>query len=491
MFDLHIFLIIFVCISFMIFGLFFSKNHSSISIYLNAGRSITSGSLTASIVASCFGVWILIGPSEAATWGGMGAVIGYALGQSCPYLAMSILGKKLRVLMPKGNSLTQFIFARYGSNMLNLVLFLTLFYLFIYLCAEVTAIAQIVNLITGISLWKTSLLILITTLIYTLKGGLRISIITDKLQFVIIITILFFIFYYIFFSENINLSLDLINEKASSLISPKYFYGYTAGLTFFIAVFATNLFDQGVWQRVFAAKSNEDLDKSFKNSFYIVLPVVFILGVCGIIGVSLDQAKNPSTIIFSLLASNGGLLISSALLILALTLVISSMDTLINAISSLIVIESKKFIKLSSVISYVNLSRIVLVLLSGLIFYVASKGLSVLYMFLLADLLCCAAAIPVFYGMFKKDIDGTKTAVSTVVGLIGGLLFFPNISFEKSILVGFWFNIDLFPTWVSTALLFWSFVIATILPFISILLLRNKNIKYNFDRIKHTILEIK
>ena len=491
MFDLHIFLILFVCISFMIFGVFFSKDLSSISIYLNAGRSITSGSLTASIVASCFGVWILIGPSEAATWGGMGAVIGYALGQSCPYLAMSILGKKLRVLMPKGNSLTQFIFARYGSNMLNLVLFLTLFYLFIYLCAEVTAIAQIVNLITGISLWKTSLLILITTLIYTLKGGLRISIITDKLQFVIIITILFFIFYYIFFSENINLSLDLINEKASSLISPKYFYGYTAGLTFFIAVFATNLFDQGVWQRVFAAKSNEDLDKSFKNSFYIVLPVVFILGVCGIIGVSLDQAKNPSTIIFSLLASNGGLLISSALLILALTLVISSMDTLINAISSLIVIESKKFIKLSSVISYVNLSRIVLVLLSGLIFYVASKGLSVLYMFLLADLLCCAAVIPVFYGMFKKDIDETKTVVSTVVGLIGGLLFFPNISFEKSILVGFWFNIDLFPNWVSTALLFWSFVIATILPFISILLLRNKNIKYNFDRIKHTILEIK
>jgi Na+/proline symporter len=491
MFDLNTFLILFVCTTFMIFGLFFSKDHYSISIYLNAGRSIKSGSLTASIVASCFGVWILIGPSEAATWGGMGAVIGYALGQSCPYLAMSILGKKLRGLMPKGNSLTQFIFARYGANMLNLVLFLTLFYLFIYLCAEVTAIAQIVNLITGISLWKTSLLILITTLIYTLKGGLRISIITDKLQFIIIIIILFFIFYYIFFSGNISLSLDLINEKASSLISPKYFYGYTAGLTFFIAVFATNLFDQGVWQRVFAAKSNEDLDTSFKNSFYIVLPVIFILGVCGIIGVSLDQAKNPSTIIFSLLASHGGFLISSVLLILALTLVISSMDTLINAISSLIVIESKKFIKLSSVISYVNLSRIVLVLLSILIFYVASKGLSVLYMFLLADLLCCAAVIPVFYGMFKKDIDGTKTVVSTVVGLIGGLLFFPNISFEKSILVGFWFNIDLFPTWVSTVLLFWSFVIATILPFISILLLRNKNIKYNFNKIKQVILEIK
>ena len=52
--------------------------------------------------------------------------------------------------------------------------------MFVYLCAEVTAIAKVTNLITGLPLWKTSLLILVTTLIYTLKGGLRISILTDK-----------------------------------------------------------------------------------------------------------------------------------------------------------------------------------------------------------------------------------------------------------------------------------------------------------------------
>ena len=184
--DLNISILILMCVVFMIFGLFFSRNNSSLSFYLNAGRSIKSGSLTASIVASCFGVWILIGPAEAATWGGIGAVLGYALGQACPYLAMSTFGRRLRSIMPKGNSLTQFVFARYGLRMMKIVLLLSLFYMFIYLCAEVTAIAQVVNLITGVSLWKTSLLILITTLIYTLKGGLKISILTDKVQFSII-----------------------------------------------------------------------------------------------------------------------------------------------------------------------------------------------------------------------------------------------------------------------------------------------------------------
>ena len=136
---------------------------------------------------------------------------------------------------------------------------LSLFYVFIYLCAEVTAIAKIVHLISGLDLWKTSLLILISTLIYTLRGGLKISIITDKFQFIIISIFLILIFYYFFLSGEVNISSQLISLKAGNLIDPKYFSGYTAGITFFIAVFATNLFDQGIWQRVYAAKSNHCL----------------------------------------------------------------------------------------------------------------------------------------------------------------------------------------------------------------------------------------
>ena len=57
-------------LAFAIVGIVYSKGKLSINSYLNADRSIGKRSLTASLVASCFGVWILIGPSEAATWGG-------------------------------------------------------------------------------------------------------------------------------------------------------------------------------------------------------------------------------------------------------------------------------------------------------------------------------------------------------------------------------------------------------------------------------------
>ena len=117
--------------------------------------------------------------------------------------------------------------------------------------------------------------------------------------------------------------------------------------------------------------------------------------------------------------------------------------------------------------------------------------MSVLYMFLLADLLCCAAAIPVFYGMFKDDITGINSIISVCSGLLAGLLLFPDLSFQKSILVGGLFNSQSFPIWISSSLLFWSFISATLIPLLMTICLRNKKQKFQFKKIKVLITELK
>jgi len=55
-------------------------------------RKIGTLSLTSSLVASALGAWILFGPSSAATWGGIGSVIGYSLGTAFPMIALIYLG---------------------------------------------------------------------------------------------------------------------------------------------------------------------------------------------------------------------------------------------------------------------------------------------------------------------------------------------------------------------------------------------------------------
>ena len=104
--------------------------------YIVGDRDENTFSLTSSLTTSALGAWILFGPPSAATWGGIGAVIGYALGTAAPMLFLYNFGPKIRKEFPNGLTLTEFIQKRFGQTILKLSLFLILFYLIIFLIAE-------------------------------------------------------------------------------------------------------------------------------------------------------------------------------------------------------------------------------------------------------------------------------------------------------------------------------------------------------------------
>ena len=467
--SLTLLIILLISLIFALIGIFYSKKNLNLSNYLTAGRNVGSLSLTTSLVASALGAWILFGPASAATWGGIGSVIGYSLGTAFPMIAFIFLGTKIRKIFPKGNTLTEFIYKKFGKNLFKLILLLTIFYMFIFLCAEVTAISMLVNYISGAPLWLTATLVIVSTLTYTLYGGLRASILTDNLQFFIVIILLFISIYY-FFSINSNyISFEAVQDNSSHLLSSKYIPNYTAGLTFFIAVAATNLFHQGNWQRIFAAKNNLVLKKSLLFSFIIIIPIVFSMGLCGIFAISIDSKINPDLAFFSILLKDKIEFLSILIIILAVSLTISTIDTLINAISSIVIVDGKKIYFESNQKNSLRLSKVFIVILSFISLTIASKGYSILYLFLLADLLCCAAVFTVFYSFYQRKFDEKKAIISIFLGLFLGLLLFPSTDFSQSILVGLLLPIDLFPQIVSTSLLFWSFLLATVGPAIVII----------------------
>jgi len=467
--NLALLLIIATSILFAVIVILYSRKHQGLSNYLTAGRNVGTTSLTTSLVASALGAWILFGPASAATWGGIGSVIGYSLGAAFPMIAFIFLGTKIRKVFPRGHTLTEFINYKFGKKLFNLILILTVFYMFIFLCAEVTAGSMLVNYISGTPLWLTATLVIVTTLVYTLYGGLRASILTDNLQFFIVIILLFICAYYLFSLNFESISFQVVQANSQHLLSNRYIPNYTAGLTFFIAVAATNLFHQGNWQRVFAAKNNVVLKRSLWISFIIIIPIVFFMGISGIIAISLDTEVNPDLAFFSILLKDKNELLSILIIILAVSLTISTIDTLVNAISSLVVVDGKNFYRDTKKKDFLRLSKIIIIILSIISLIIASKGFSILYLFLLADLLCCAAVFPIFYGFYQKKFNERNAMISILIGLFLGLLLFPNPDFSKSILVGTLLPFDLFPQIISSSLLFWSFLVATLVPTIIIM----------------------
>ena len=469
-------LVICTCLFFTFFGVYYSRKFQDLSNYLTANRSVGLFSLTTSLTASALGAWILFGPVSASTWGGIGSIIGYSLGTAFPMFFLIFLGKKIRKEFPKGSTLVEFLRKKFGQSLFKLILLMMIFYMFIFLCAEVTAISVLINYISGTPLWLTAFTVLLATLTYTLYGGLRASLFTDNIQMILVIVLLIISFFII---KNLNLdqfSFKFISKKNPHLISASYIPGYTAGLTFFIAVAATNLFHQGNWQRVYAAKNFVTLKKSLIFSFFIIIPIVFYTGFVGMVAFSIDPVTRPDLGFFSLLLKNNSTMLSLIVIILGLALTISTVDTLVNAISSLIVVDGKAVIefKKRKKINYLKFSKYVILLLSLISFFIASKGFDILYLFLLADLFCCAFVFTIFYSFFDKRINEKTAYFSIIIGLIGGLLLFPSPDFSKSLLVGFLLSKELFTPFIIQSLLFVSFLIATFLPLVVLKLTKFK-----------------
>ena len=454
-------------------GLFFvglgylnSKKIQNKSNYIIGNKDENTFSLTTSLSASALGAWILFGPASAATWGGIGAVIGYAFGTATPMLLLYNFGPKIRKEFSKGLSLTEFIKKRFGLGVLKISLFLILFYLTIFLIAEVTAIAFLINFVSKTPLWITAGITLIICLLYILKGGFKLSIITDKYQFIVIAVLIFISAIIILGKLEIN-SFELIKQNASNLVNSKYLPNYTAGLTFFIAVAATNLFHQGNWQRVFAAKNNLILKKSLIYSSIIIFIIVFWMGYSGLISLSLNSNVIPDLAFFDLILNNN-FIITISILVLALALTLSTIDTLINAISSIFIVNGNQINKSISGKSVRKKTNYIIIFICILVFILASKGFSILYLFLLADLFCCSAVVTIFYGFFNKNINYRLSYLSIFSALITGLLFFPSTSFQSSILVGNLLPLEFFSPIVITNLLFISFAAAIIIQILLI-----------------------
>ena len=466
-------LVIVISLIFTVLGLYHSKKFKGINNYLTANRDVGLFSLTTSLVASALGAWILFGPAAAATWGGIGAVIGYALGTAFPMIFLIFLGKKIRTEFPKGSSLIEFMRKKFGKSLFKLILLMTIFYMFIFLCAEVTAVAVLINYISGAELWITALIVLLATLTYTLYGGLRASIFTDNIQMIVISILLLISITYILSNTGNSFSFEFIEKKNPQLLSSSYVPSYTAGLTFFIAVAATNLFHQGNWQRVYAAKNYQTLKQSLLISFFIIIPIVFFMGFTGMVSFSIDPGQRPDLGFFTLLLKEQTQTLSLLIITLGLALTISTVDTLVNAISSLFVVDGKATFDLNKKTNYLKLSKYFIILLSLISFFIASKGFDILYLFLLADLFCCAFVYTVFYSFYNKGVNERTAYFSIVIGLIGGFLLFPFPDFSKSLLVGILMPKDLFSPFILQSLLFLSFIVATFLPAIILKLKRN------------------
>lgn len=112
------------------------------------------------------GVWTVFAIPQVGSQLGVLGVFDYALATILPLGLLCILGPVIRRKAPNGVTITQFVLTRYGWGAQMLTNLTTLFYMGVYLCTELTALAYLLSLYGVNPLWP-QIVLCTGTIIYT------------------------------------------------------------------------------------------------------------------------------------------------------------------------------------------------------------------------------------------------------------------------------------------------------------------------------------
>lgn len=418
-------------------GVLYSRGRvGTVEDLISARDSAGPGMTTATLVASVMGVWILLAPPEAgAAFGGISAVLGYAVGELLPMLVYARLGPRIRELIPEGHSLTEYAYARYGPAMYGFVLLVSLSYMFIFLAAELTGITSALELVAGVPRWQTAVLVGGFVLAYTAYGGLRASLFTDTVQTLLILPLL------VLSAAGAILALGgttavhaEVVAADPSLLDPGFRTGLRFGVWVAIAILGAELVNQTWWQRIYAAADPDTLRRGFTLAAVANFLIVLLAGLFGVLArghVDLvvdptSEAYNASVSFFVLLGEAFPESLVLAVVMLALLLVASTADTLFNAMASLVTADLPRFLTDPDDRTLKLAARALTVVVAVAAIVVSLRARSVLRLFLLADLLGAAVMVPLLSGLYTGRPGGRAALGASLAGLAVGAAYFPN-----------------------------------------------------------------
>jgi Na+/proline symporter len=401
--------------------------------FLSARDSASASAIALSYFASGMGAWVIYAPAEIGanptlSWLG---IIGYAIASSAPALVVFLIGPIIKKRCTSGSfNVTDFGRQRYGRTMQFTISIFSIFYMFVYLVAEYTSITAVYStFVTDASFDSimVSISIGVITILYTSVGGLPASIITDKFQGILIgILVIILLFAVSLHPDN------QITSAEFSVASNWTADGFMAGVTLFIAVLSAEMFNLGTWQRVWCAKSEQDMKRGFIGGSVLIFMLMMFFGIISMVAYAIYPSDYDNSEKFAALAffdilgplANGWQVIS---LILVTSLVSSSVDTLQNALMSSFstdLVGLQKRMGLSEE-SPKWMARLLILILNIPAIVLGAQGRDVLALFLVADLVCACAALPVFLGLIEDDKFGgiipAPTELGAFLGTIAGI----------------------------------------------------------------------
>lgn len=437
----------FIALTFI--GIYLNKSlykEKNSEVWMSARNTQGTLALSLSFFASGAGAWVLFAVPEAAILGGPVALAGYTLSCMAPLVIFGLIGPYFRRELPESCTFFDYIQGRFGTAVNVYVTLVMLFYMFLYLAAELTSVGSCIGLLSELKdplgpIIATSLV----TLAYTSVGGMPVSLLTDKVQGVAVLIFAMLVYAagsgYYPSPTGSNASAD---AKANWEMVTTWGINASAGHSFKMAfvlisaVTSANIFHAGYQQRIWAGVDDKNVFRGAIGGALLTAPFMVLFGILGMIAFAnygIQGLVAPTYVaflaVFFLIGAMPAIWQVFGI-ILAVMMVASSVDTIQTGVAALLKPITQRVLDMvkpgaeeedrSLVIMGTNLVVTTLFVNVPAI-ALSMAGISVLNIFVTADLVCATAVVPVLMGLSPR-IHPVAAAAGCIAGFASAIIIF-------------------------------------------------------------------
>ena len=295
--------------------------------------------------------------------------------------------------------------------------------LFIFLFMTITASSQMVGIGDLLSIyigWSYETSVLVGTsivLVYSVFGGFRGVVLTDIIQFVLLLISAIAIFVVAYTNSG---GWEVITTKADELERVGFtdiFAGVEKYAVYVITFGCAWMIQANVWQRISAARNSEDARKMAVMSFFAYIPLYLIVVLTGMAAIVLYDTLPAGGVVPAIIIDYMHPLFGAIVFVGISAAIMSTMDSLINTGALTLTLDMDLFKDNEQ--KQLQFSRLatVIVVVIGLV--IALRVRSILTIsWIASDIITTGLFIPLVAGFFWRRGTSTGALVSMVAGAI-------------------------------------------------------------------------
>lgn len=312
------------------------RNHNVLD-YFFAGRTLPFWALSITFIASWWGAGSALSTADLGYTDGLGAFWYYGVPVLLAAFFMMLGAKAIR----RVNYLTQgeMFQARYSKSTAKILSVMILIFMTFNAASQMVGIGTFFGTYMGMSYEFAVLLGTGIVLIYSMFGGFRGVVLTDIIQFVLLMFSALAVF-----AVGLNAAGGLKTIEAAALqLGKTDYFSFTAGAHKYIMYVLTFgcawMIQANIWQRISAARSEKDARRMIMLSFVAYIPLYLIVVFTGMAGLVLFDSLPAGGVVTQIVTDYMPPLLGAFVFIGISAAIMSTMDSLINTGAMIITLD--------------------------------------------------------------------------------------------------------------------------------------------------------